>query len=141
MYISILFIVLTACQETSIKEEAPSSKKVSVVAEKEISKKEKQKSLVEEIRSVVKVHVSMPDVMAKALTIEVMPNDIMVGVKDPKTGICFVVAKKQQEWEVVHMGTAMPVNWTVDIKGEGGMLILAEVDNIRRWFENNCSSR
>ena len=141
MYISILFLVLTACQETSIKEEPPSSKNLSVVAEKESSKKEKQKSLVERIRSVVKAHVSMPDVMAKALTVEVMPNNIMVGVKDSKTGICFVVAKKQQGWEVVHMGTAMPVNWTVDIKGEGGMLILAEMDNIRRWFENNCSSR
>ena len=131
MLATIYLLVFWACQEA-----APEAKQVS--AEKSADTTEMSRERADQIRSVVKARVSMPDEMARQLTVDVMPNDVIAGVRDPNTRICFVVAQKQKGWAVVHMGTAMPVDWTVNIDGKGAMLILAEVDNIKRWFNAHC---
>jgi hypothetical protein len=73
---------------------------------------------------------------ADTLSVTVMPNLQIVAVKDKSSGLCYALAKQDKQWSLVYAGTVMPENWTP----EGFSVNMVEIDNTKRWFQNNCNA-
>ena len=75
---------------------------------------------------------------ADTLSVTVMPNHQIVAVKDKSSGLCYALAKQDKQWSLVYAGTVMPENWTPGFSS--AHVNMVEIDNTKRWFQNNCNA-
>ena len=91
-------------------------------------------------KNVVQKQLQMPDDIAESLTVKVMGNGYIVGLKDPTSGLCFAVSETPDGWIVQHTGMVLPGDWTPSHYGNT-MGHLVDIDNTRIWFSENCSTQ
>ena len=77
----------------------------------------------------------MSEAQAEALLVHPMPNVAMGGVKDPTSGLCFLLTQTGDTWKVVHTSNAIDetVMFSVYNQAAGSMGAIVDLDELRRW--------
>jgi hypothetical protein len=122
-----------------------SQKDALVKSQKRQDAKAKAKAA-EAIRRTLKEKLGMPDATIAGLTVEVMPEAMLLaGAKDPTTGLCIVLGTKEGGWTILQMGTTLDrfmvkaAAWEL-IGNDGTVGSGIDPANLGHWTHENCTN-
>ena len=99
----------------------------------------------EAIRSTIQEKLGMPDATIAGLTVEVMPEAMLLaGAKDPTTGLCIVLGTKEGSWTILQMGTTLDRFMVQTAAGElvhdGTVGSGVDPVSLGHWTHENCTN-